>query len=166
MTSPPSFENGFSFLLASDFDQTLSFNDSGYVLCELLGIRGFEQKVAGLAKSNLVHPGAELAYLLRHDPQFRGVRREHLCEVGKRVRLKDDLHISRKFCARVCQRDSASASFRRRHVKLFNLRWQESFRPRTSLAPSSPTMIGQVRFLELFMCRPVTERLLCSNNYS
>jgi len=74
-------------------DQTLSFNDSGYVLCELLGIRGFQQKVAGLAKSNLVHQGAELAYLLRHDPQFRGVRREHLREVGKRLRLKDDLHI-------------------------------------------------------------------------
>jgi 2-hydroxy-3-keto-5-methylthiopentenyl-1-phosphate phosphatase len=93
MTSPPSFENGFSFLLASDFDQTLSFNDSGYVLCELFGIKGFEEKVSGLAKSNLVHQGAELAYLLRHDPEFRGVRREHLREVGKRVRLKDDLNV-------------------------------------------------------------------------
>jgi hypothetical protein len=50
--------------------------------------------VAGLAKSNLVHQGAELAYLLRHDPQFRGVPREHLREVGKRLRLKDDPHIS------------------------------------------------------------------------
>ena len=83
MTSPPSFENGFSFLLASDFDQPLSFNDSGYVLCDLLGIRGFEQKVAGLARSNLVHQGAELAYLLRQDPEFRVLRREHLREVGK-----------------------------------------------------------------------------------
>jgi hypothetical protein len=36
----------------------------------------------GLAKSNLVHQGAELAYLLRHDPEFRGVRREHLREVA------------------------------------------------------------------------------------
>jgi phosphoserine phosphatase len=63
------------------------------VLCDLLGIRGFEEKVAGLAKSNLVHQGAELAYLLRHDPEFRAVRREHLCEVGKRVRLKDDLNV-------------------------------------------------------------------------
>jgi hypothetical protein len=74
-------------------DQTLSFNDSGYVSCDLLGIRGFQQKVAGLAKSNLVHQGAELAYLLRHDPQFCGVRREHLRQVGKRLRLKDALHI-------------------------------------------------------------------------
>ena len=76
------------FLLASDFDQTLSFNDSGLVLAELLGISGFEDRVAGLARSNLVQQGGELAYLIRHDPEFRGVRREHLIEAGRRVRLK------------------------------------------------------------------------------
>ena len=76
------------FLLASDFDQTLSFNDSGVVLAELLGIDGFEDRVAGLARSNLVQQGGELAYLIRHDPEFRGVRREHLVEAGRRVRLK------------------------------------------------------------------------------
>jgi HAD superfamily phosphoserine phosphatase-like hydrolase len=79
------------YLLASDFDQTLSFKDSGVVLCELLGISGFEQRVAGLAHSNLVQQGGELAYLIRHDPEFRGVRREHLIEVGRRVRLKADI---------------------------------------------------------------------------
>ncbi len=42
---------------------------------------------------NLIHQGAELAYLLRHDPEFRAVHRQHLREVGKRVRLKDDLNI-------------------------------------------------------------------------
>jgi len=31
------------YLLASDFDQTLSFNDSGLVLSELLGISGFQR---------------------------------------------------------------------------------------------------------------------------
>jgi phosphoserine phosphatase len=76
------------YLLASDFDQTLSFKDSGVVLCEMLGITGFEARVAGLAQSNLVQQGGELAYLIRHDPEFRGVRREHLVEVGRRVRLK------------------------------------------------------------------------------
>lgn len=76
------------YLLASDFDQTLSFKDSGLVLSELLGITGFEERVAGLARSNLVQQGGELAYLIRHDPEFRGVRREHLIEAGKRVRLK------------------------------------------------------------------------------
>jgi HAD superfamily phosphoserine phosphatase-like hydrolase len=76
------------YMLASDFDQTLSFNDSGLVLSELLGISGFEERVAGLARINLVQQGGELAYLIRHDPEFRGVRREHLIEAGRRVRLK------------------------------------------------------------------------------
>jgi hypothetical protein len=52
------------YLLASDFDQTLSFNDSGLVLSELLGISGFGDRVAGLARSNLVQQGGELAYLV------------------------------------------------------------------------------------------------------
>jgi phosphoserine phosphatase len=86
-------ENLTEYILASDFDQTLSFNDSGYVLCEILGIDGFGEKVAGLSRSNLVHQGAELSYLLRHDPQFRSVRREHLIEAGRRVRLKDDVQL-------------------------------------------------------------------------
>src|SRR5271167_5099377 len=76
------------YLLASDFDQTLSFKDWGLVLSELLGVSGFEDRVAGLASSNLVQQGGELAYLIRHDPEFRGVRREHLLEAGRRVRLK------------------------------------------------------------------------------
>src|ERR1019366_7317873 len=76
------------YLLASDFDQTLSFNVSGLVLCELLGISGFQARVEGLARSNLVQQGGELAYLIRHDPEFRGVRIEHLVEAGRRVRLK------------------------------------------------------------------------------
>jgi len=79
------------YLVACDFDQTLSFNDSGIVLSELIGASSFRQKVAGLSGIHLVQQGAELAYLLRHDPEFRCVRREHLVEVGKRVRLKDDI---------------------------------------------------------------------------
>ncbi len=38
------------FLLASDFDQTLSFNDSGVVLSELIGFHSFDDKVKGLAE--------------------------------------------------------------------------------------------------------------------
>jgi HAD superfamily phosphoserine phosphatase-like hydrolase len=79
------------YLLASDFDQTLSFNDSGFVLSEMLGIKSFEEKVHGLSKVHLVQQGAELAYLLRHDPEFRSVRHEHLVEAGKRVRLKKNV---------------------------------------------------------------------------
>src|SRR5271167_2417078 len=79
------------YLLASDFDQTLSFNDSGVVLSELIGFHGFHDKVKGLAEMNLVQQGAELSYLILHDPDFRRVRREHLIETGKRIRLKHDV---------------------------------------------------------------------------
>jgi phosphoserine phosphatase len=79
------------YLLVSDFDQTLSFNDSGLVLSEILGTSGFEAKVAGLAHINLVQQGGELAYLLLHDPEYRRVRREHLVEAGRRIRLKHNL---------------------------------------------------------------------------
>ena len=78
-------------LVASDFDQTLSFNDSGLVLSELIGASQFQQKVEGLARTNLVQQGGELAYLIRHDPEFRSVRREHLEETGRRVRLRSNI---------------------------------------------------------------------------
>src|SRR5271156_1537755 len=83
-----------NYLFASDFDQTLTFNDSGYVLSEIIGIptEEFRRKAEGMAKLNLVQQGAELAYLLLHDPEFKSrVRREHLYEVGKRIRLKDNI---------------------------------------------------------------------------
>ena len=82
------------YIFASDFDQTLSFNDSGYVLSELLGIpmSEYERKVTGMTQLNLVQQGGELAYLLLHDPEFRSrARREHLFEAGKRVRLKPNI---------------------------------------------------------------------------
>ena len=81
-------------MFASDFDQTLTFNDSGYVLSELVGIptEEFERKAKGMAKLNLVQQGAELAYLLLHDPEFRSrVRKEHLYQVGKIIRLKENI---------------------------------------------------------------------------
>ena len=81
------------YLLASDFDQTLSFHDSGQILSDLLGTSGFEEKVAGLSRMHFVQQGAELAYLLLHDPEYRRVRQEHLREVGKRVRLKQNIHL-------------------------------------------------------------------------
>jgi 2-hydroxy-3-keto-5-methylthiopentenyl-1-phosphate phosphatase len=84
------------YIFASDFDQTLTFNDSGYVLSEMVGIPivEFERKIKGMQKLNLVQQGAELAYLLLHDPEFRSrVRREHLYEVGKRIRLKDNIDL-------------------------------------------------------------------------
>ena len=81
------------YLVASDFDQTLSFNDSGHVLGEIIGVKDFEAKVKALSSTYLVQSGAELAYLLRHDQEFKSVRREHLVEAGKRVRLKDNVKL-------------------------------------------------------------------------
>ena len=82
------------YIFASDFDQTLTFNDSGYVLAEVAGIptAEFEHKSTGMARLNLVQQGAELAYLLLHDPEFKAkVRREHLYDVGKKIRLKENI---------------------------------------------------------------------------
>jgi HAD superfamily phosphoserine phosphatase-like hydrolase len=87
------------YIFASDFDQTLTFNDSGYVLSEMLGIptAEFERKAQGMAKLNLVQQGAELAYLLLHDPEFHSkVRKEHLFEVGKQIRLKENIALLSK----------------------------------------------------------------------
>src|SRR3989441_2330316 len=90
-------ENTKHYLLASDFDQTLSFNDSGIVLSELLGSSRFGEKVAGLSNMNLVQQGGELAYLLLHDPEYRCVRKEHLIEVGKQIRLKQNIQELSRF---------------------------------------------------------------------
>ncbi len=81
------------YLLASDFDQTLSFNDSGVALSELIGFHGFHDKVKGLSDIHLVQQGAELSYLILHDPDFRRVRRADLVETGKRIRLKHDVDL-------------------------------------------------------------------------
>jgi phosphoserine phosphatase len=61
------------------------------VLSDLIGTSRFQHKVDGLARSNLVQQGGELAYLIRHDPEFRGIRREHLVEAGQRVRLRNNI---------------------------------------------------------------------------
>ncbi len=81
------------YLLVSDFDQTLSYNDSGIVLSELLGAQGFAEKINGLSKIHLVQQGGELAYLLLHDPEYRCVRRDQLLEVGRRIRLKQNIRL-------------------------------------------------------------------------
>jgi 2-hydroxy-3-keto-5-methylthiopentenyl-1-phosphate phosphatase len=85
------------YLLVSDFDQTLSFNDSGLVLAEMLGIPDFQEKVADLSRLNLVQSGAELTYLLRHDPDFSRVREEDLVEVGRQIRLKRNIALLAEF---------------------------------------------------------------------
>jgi len=84
------------FLLLSDFDQTLSANDSGTVLAEMVGIPNFHEYVRKLADRHLVQQGGELAYLLVHEPAFRNVRKKHLREAGKKVRLKKHIQLLSK----------------------------------------------------------------------
>ena len=55
---------------------------------------------AGLSHLNLVQSGAELAYLLLHDPEFRRVRQADLVEVGKRIRLKRNIALLSAFLER------------------------------------------------------------------
>src|SRR5260370_25051164 len=85
--------NTREFLLLSDFDQTLSFKDSGQVLAEMMNILDFTEHVRRLSETHLVQQGGELAYLLVHDPAFRNVRKEHLREAGKKVRLKNNIRL-------------------------------------------------------------------------
>ena len=90
------------YLVASDFDQTLSFHDSGYALSEMVGIPGkeFERKTAILSVQNFVQQGAELSYLLLHDPDLHArVRKEHLVQAGKSIRLKRNIQQLRDLLA-------------------------------------------------------------------
>lgn len=86
-------QSGKQYLFVSDFDQTLSFNDSGLVLSKLLNVDSFEERVAGLSEIHLVQQGGELSYLLLHDPEFRRVRKEQLAAVGKHIRLKENIDL-------------------------------------------------------------------------
>ncbi|WP_031499214.1 HAD-IB family phosphatase [Bryobacter aggregatus] len=81
------------YLLASDFDHTLSFNDSGVILSEMLGIDGFQAKIAEISRKNFIQQGGELSYLLLHDPEYRQVRSHHLIAVGKKIRLKANIRL-------------------------------------------------------------------------
>ncbi len=90
------------YLVASDFDQTLSFHDSGFVLSEMVGIPGkeFERKIAILSVQNFVQQGAELSYLLLHDPDLHTrVRKEHLVQAGKNIRMKRNIQQLRDLLA-------------------------------------------------------------------
>ena len=59
------------YLLASDFDETT------------------KNAARGWRAATLIQQGGALAYLIRHAPEFRGVRQARLVEAGKRVRLTD-----------------------------------------------------------------------------
>jgi hypothetical protein len=134
-------------------------------LSEVVGVPGFHEKVVGLSKINLVQQGAELAYLLRHDPEFRGVRREDLIEAGKRVRLKNNVDLLAAFFEK--DLDGYGFSFyvlRLRHKMSFNRLSGGSFRRTTFLARSLDTILRVAKFLRLIAFpRAMAKLLFCRN---
>jgi HAD superfamily phosphoserine phosphatase-like hydrolase len=82
------------YLFVTDFDKTLSLEDSGYLLADKINIAPdvFEQKIQAVCKKNLVQLGGELAYLITSDPDFQGkITRPMLEEVGKETKLKKNV---------------------------------------------------------------------------
>ncbi len=82
------------YLFVSDFDKTLSLEDSGYLLSEKVGIAPeiYGEKIELIRKKNLVQLGGELAYLITSDEDFKGkVTKRLLEEVGKEVKLKKNV---------------------------------------------------------------------------
>jgi HAD superfamily phosphoserine phosphatase-like hydrolase len=85
---------GKKFLVASDFDHTLSKNETGAILSNSIGITKypFKEKLAELRKMNLVQLGGELTYLIANDKDFKGkITRQIMTEACSEVELKDDV---------------------------------------------------------------------------
>ncbi|MBU1075706.1 MAG: haloacid dehalogenase-like hydrolase, partial [Spirochaetes bacterium] len=84
------------FLIASDFDHTLSRNETGQLLSQSIGIDRYvyKEKISKLRKENVVQAGGELAYLIANDPDYKGkVTKEVLNQACKYIELKDDVKI-------------------------------------------------------------------------
>jgi hypothetical protein len=145
------------YLVASDFDKTLTLDDSGAILSDLMGVAGFQQKVQALAATNLVQQGGELAYLLLNDPEFRPVRRHHLTEVGRKVRLKHNVRLLAPLLSAAAEGHSVSF-----HVlSAAARRWRGSSRQIRSTGPASATATTAPS-PPSSTSRPATERWRCS----
>jgi len=82
------------YLFVSDFDKTLSLDDGGFLLSELIGIsrEDFEKKVKSIANKSFVQQGAELSYLIEYDPDYKGkLKKEDFIKVGKKISLKNHI---------------------------------------------------------------------------
>jgi 2-hydroxy-3-keto-5-methylthiopentenyl-1-phosphate phosphatase len=80
-----------SYLFVSDFDKTLSLDDSGYLLAEKLNVspKDFDRKIEDVRRKNIVQLGGELAFLITRDNDFRGrVSKSLLQEIGREIKLK------------------------------------------------------------------------------
>uniref|UniRef100_A0A7V4E4D8 phosphoserine phosphatase n=1 Tax=candidate division WOR-3 bacterium TaxID=2052148 RepID=A0A7V4E4D8_UNCW3 len=83
-------------LFASDFDQTLSYDDTGILISLELGIppEKFLNKVKEIRERNITQLGGELAYLLAYDPEYKNkVSKSLLLKIGEKVRLKANVDL-------------------------------------------------------------------------
>jgi HAD superfamily phosphoserine phosphatase-like hydrolase len=82
------------YLFICDFDKTLSFDDSGVILSEKIGVNeeAFEEKLDKVRTRNIVQLGGELAQLIVTDPDYKGkVSKKLFNEVAKDIKLKKDV---------------------------------------------------------------------------
>ncbi len=82
------------YLFVCDFDKTLSFNDSGVLLSEKIGINEerFERKLAEVRRRNIIPLGGELAYLIINDLDYKSkVTKQLFKEVGREMKLKKNV---------------------------------------------------------------------------
>lgn len=78
------------YLFVSDFDETLSLDDSGVIISQMVSIKpdAFFAKVKEIRKRNIVQLGGELAYLLVTDPAYKNrVTKDILIKAGSVIRL-------------------------------------------------------------------------------
>ncbi len=76
------------YLFVSDFDETISLDDSGVLISQMISIKPetFFAKVKEIRKRNI-----ELAYLLITDPAYKNrVTKETLIKVGQVIRLRNN----------------------------------------------------------------------------
>jgi len=82
------------YLFVTDFDKTLSLDDSGYLIAEKLGLspQEYEAKVEDVRRKNIVQLGGELAHLFIRDKAFQGrVTKSLLTQVGREIKLKKNV---------------------------------------------------------------------------
>ncbi|MBS4015613.1 MAG: HAD-IB family phosphatase [Candidatus Latescibacteria bacterium] len=82
------------YLFVSDFDETISLDDSGVLISQMISIKPetFFSKVKEIRKRNIVQLGGELAYLLITDPAYKNrVKKDTLIKVGQVMRLRNNV---------------------------------------------------------------------------
>ena len=148
------------YLVASDFDQTLSFNDSGAVLSELIGasrVRG-EGRRPGAQQPRAAGRRAGVPDSPRSGVPRRAARAPR---GGRPARPPAAQHPGARRRPRRAASTaiaSRSSSSRRRRARSSSPRSTASSRPTTSSAPSSSTTTRPARCGRSGACRPATAR--------